>query len=227
MPGIAGEFLDGLTRDQVVRDVTTGGGSYVSGNASVRDGDFVSRDKINIDLLGDNKTKQYEAVIAATRDGVNDPAKLFFVGFDLSGRNLIGFKLVEAQLSNANLSGANLIGANLSGASLRGANLTGANLSSADLSGATLTNANLTDANLGSADLINANLTYANLTRADLRGADLCSADLDSADLDSANLWGAAGDSHTIWPRGFDARESGISYRYSIYGFSWTTGYHM
>lgn len=67
--------------------MNTGGGAAVGGNASVSNGDFVGRDKIHVDLLGDDRTKQYEAVIAATRRGATDPSELFFVGFDLSGRN--------------------------------------------------------------------------------------------------------------------------------------------
>ncbi len=86
--------------DQNESNVNTGGGAAVGGNASVSNGDFVGRDKIHVDLLGDNRTKQYEAVIAATRRGATDPSELFFVGFDLSGRNLIDFQLPNAQLNN-------------------------------------------------------------------------------------------------------------------------------
>lgn len=203
-----GEFLDGLTREQtreqIVSDVTTRGGVNIGGNASIADGDWVGRDQVNIDLLGDNRNKQYEAVIAATIDGVNNRAKLFFVGFDLSGRNLSGFQLGNAQLNNANLEKANLTDADLTDADLSGANLGKARLSGTDLSYADLSYADLSHADLTSAVLIHANLSYAVLIHAKLMGADLSGADLSGADLSNAEY-----DSKTVWPDKFDYYEAG------------------
>ena len=194
-------------------------GAHIGRNVSVVDGSkFAGRDQYNIDLLGDNRTKQYEAVIVAIRKGTKDSAKLFFVGFDLSGRNLIGFQLENAELSNtdlnnaklarANLTRADLIGADLSGANLIGANLTHANLINASLIGANLLDANLTHANLRYADLTGANLYLANLSDADLTDANLFHR-VEHGFLDEGDLVGAKYNSRTTWPKGFNPNNHG------------------
>ncbi len=179
------EFLDGFTREQIIRDVTTGGGANIGRDANVNDGDLVGRDKINIDLLGDNKIKQYEAVLAAIRNKED----LYFVGFDLSEQNLAGFPLRRAKLNNANLRRANLRGAdlfdsNLSHSDLRDANLSGAFLSGANLNEADLRGANLRDAILG-------------FTRADFVW------------LGITDLRGAKYNFGTVWPNNFNPERAG------------------
>ena len=66
---------------------------------------------------------------------------------------------------------------------------------------------------LSGANLRGADLRGADLDGADLSAADLSRADLDKANLDEANLRGAIADRRTIFPKGFDARGAGVTFR--------------
>jgi uncharacterized protein YjbI with pentapeptide repeats len=109
-------------------------------------------------------------------------------------KNLPGANLERATLQGATFQAANLVGADLQGADLRVANLVGATVAVANLARATLRGANLVGANLVGANLVGANLVGANLARANLVGA---------------NLRKAKYNDDTIWPAGFDYRNSG------------------
>jgi membrane protein implicated in regulation of membrane protease activity len=98
---------------------------------------------------------------------------------------------------------------------LRRANLTRADLRGAQLQGADFFLANLEEAHLHRAQLQGANLEYVNLRYATLIGAqlqdsDLRGARLENADLRGVQLEGAARDSGTVWPDGFNWKAAGV-----------------
>ena len=94
-------------------------------------------------------------------------------------------------------------------ARLEGANLAQVNLAGADLRQANLTRACLQRAGLQSADLRRTLLAGSDLRDADMRGARLQGADFSCAQLYNADLREALYDNTTVWPDGFDPRESG------------------
>lgn len=209
-----GEFLDGYTREQVLKEIGRGDtvaaqvGDNVSDAAIGKDIQQVHAWDINgpvIQAKGDvmlgesQRDKQYTTALnwdhkTRMRDFDLQERDLGFLDFshaDLSGANFHSANLGKANLNNANLSGANLSGANVSGAELNGADLSGANLSGAELVLTNLRGAGLFRADVR-ADLNGANLNGADLKKADLRGANLFGADLRKADLRGANLGAAS-----------------------------------
>lgn len=125
-------------------------------------------------------------------------------GGDLTRTNLQGANLQGANLKKANLDKANLGGTKLRNTNLREASLRYANLAGANLSGANLSNANLEGINLKDADLFGADLRKADLSQANIAGANLA-----ETDLMKAELKGTKYNSQTIWPDGFDHKNSG------------------
>jgi uncharacterized protein YjbI with pentapeptide repeats len=107
-------------------------------------------------------------------------------------------------LAQTNLQGINLSQMDLSGIDLSGANLIGANLSQANFQGANLQGVDLRRANLRDANLSGANLQESYLFRANLQGCNLVDANLIEAKLKFARY-----DAHTLWPEGFNYKNSG------------------
>ena len=143
------------------------------------------------------RREEAEEALELWREGREDKRALQLVasfqqdikGIDLSGRDLSGLYLRGCSLLRANLKGANLNGANLGGAYLGWAYLREATLEGADLG----------DADLGGAEL----------DGADLSGANLCGANLTKVNLTGAKLSEARYDFRTVWPEGFEPRDSG------------------
>ena len=116
-------------------------------------------------------------------------------------------------------SGESFANADYSNLDLYAIALNDANLEQINFSQSILTNAELVDTNFKGANLCNTDLRGANLTGADLTGANLSGAYLSRADLRGANLTDAKledtqfkvtiYDSETIFPEGFDYKNSG------------------
>jgi len=120
-------------------------------------------------------------------------------------------------IRNAHLAGMELEGISFDGSDLRGSDFTGS-----DLYGAFLCDSNFESCRFTNADLRSAFIHNDNFRGADLRGARLCKdemggglriyqSDFTNAILDGADFAGAAYDSMTIFPEGFDPTEHGLS----------------
>ncbi len=195
--------------------------------ALVSDGTFVSENRSNIDLSGQDLRG-----IDLSRGNLNntifrdaDLSASEFRSTNLSGAVISGADFTNADLSEADLRGtlgwseasvvqANLGGVDLSYTNLSDAEFVGINLASADFSHAILEGANLSGADLSSSRLIGAALDSAILTGTDFRGADLSGADLSgAASLLDALLDGSTSyDQDSVFPFDFSPTEFGLTY---------------
>ena len=86
--------------------------------------------------------------------------------------------------------------------------LAGQTLKDFDLRGVSLRNAALSQCQLLDCDLRRANLSGATLTNASLAGSDLSGASLLHAQTENLDLTDCLYDRHTVWPNGFDVKNS-------------------
>src|SRR6476661_2206678 len=127
-----------------------------------------------------------------------------FLSEPLSATEILATIQQGKSLAQSNLAGINLSQMDLFGIDLSGSNLIGANLSQTNLQGANLQGVDLRRANLRDANLSGANLQESYLFRADLQGCNLVDAQLQEAKLKLAQY-----DAHTLWPEGFNYKNSG------------------
>ena len=154
-----------------------------------------------------------------------DFSRAILVRADLSNGSFVNVNFRDADLTDANLRYATFDRANmqqlqLQHASLRDTSLVGTEFQFADLKGTDFLEADASQANFSNADLAGTDFRGATLDNAILRGASLHAAnfefavDLEDASFDERtrfNQW-------TVFPEGFDASASGLTFD------EWTTG---
>jgi len=121
-------------------------------------------------------------------------------------------RLTNADWKDVDARGLDLFGANLDRASLRRAKLKGAVLNRSSLKGTVLCGADLRDSDLRGANLNGADLRACDRTSkviaTQVAGAKFHGANLTGAKLEGVDLTQVAYDGHTMWPAGFDPKQS-------------------